>query len=110
MPTAYAQLCAPYCLRQYGLCATLLPPVVAIRSAKSPYCLQQYGLCATLLPPVVAIRSAKSPYVARQGSIRALATLLPPCGGNTLRHAGYVLTALRAYARRFVLPRPNHCP
>ena len=34
------------------------------------------------------------------GSIRALATLLPPpCGGNTLRHAGYVLTALRAYAR-----------
>ena len=34
------------------------------------------------------------------GAIRALATLLPPCGGNTLRHAGYVLTALRAYARR----------
>ena len=48
------------------------------------------------------------------GSIRALATLLPRGGGNTLRRSGYVLGPggpLRAYAYAFVRvlggPRPQ---
>ena len=51
----------------------------------SPYWLKPIRALATLLPPNGGQYAPLPPYFALRGSIRALATLLPPTGGNTLR-------------------------
>ncbi len=84
--------CRPISLRSIRALATLLPRVGGNTLRRSGYVL---GLCPCAHTPTqpallpLAIRAPHRPISLR--SIRALATLLPRVGGNTLRRSGYVL-------------------
>ena len=95
--------CRPISLRSIRALATLLPlagqcapplrlcaramPLRAYAYATRPYCRCQYGL---LSPYFAALNTGFCRPISLR-SIRALATLLPPLGGNALRRSGYVL-------------------
>ena len=98
--------CRPISLRSIRALATLLPPLggnalrrsgyvlaapplARIRLRNPPYCRCQYGL---LSPYFAALNTGFCRPISLR-SIRALATLLPPLGGNALRRSGYVLAA-----------------
>ena len=70
------------------LCARAMP-LRAYAYATRPYCRWQYGL---LSPYFAALNTGFCRPISLR-SIRALATLLPPLGGNALRRSGYVLAA-----------------
>ena len=91
---------------QYGLLLRYCPHSGAMRSAATamcsplrrlrayayatrPYCRWQYGLPS---PYFAALNTGFCRPISLR-SIRALATLLPPLGGNALRRYGYVLAA-----------------
>ena len=76
------------CAPPLRLCARAMP-LRAYASATRPYCRCQYGL---LSPYFAALNTGFCRPISLR-SIRALATLLPPLGGNALRRYGYVLAA-----------------
>ena len=123
---------APYCRCQYGLlspyfaalntgsCYAIAPtrgqcapplrlcaramPLRAYAYATRPYCRWQYGLPS---PYFAALNTGFCRPISLR-SIRALATLLPPLGGNALRRSGYVLAA--PPLARIRLRNPPYCP
>ena len=113
--------CRPISLRSIRALATLLPPLGGNALRRSGYVL---GLCPCAHTPTQPARIAvantgpPSPYFAALNtgfcrpislrSIRALATLLPPLGGNALRRSGYVLAA--PPLARIRLRNPPYCP
>ncbi len=80
----------------------LLP--LAIRALVALFRCAQYGL----LSPYFATLNTGSCRPISLRSIRALATLLPRVGGNTLRRSGYVLPAPRL--ARIRLRNSPYCP
>ena len=75
--------------QKHYLPKTFFSPKNTLQSSKAPYCRWQYGL----LSPYFAALNTGSCRPISLRSIRALATLLPPLGGNALRRSGYVLAA-----------------
>ena len=75
--------------QKHYLPKTFFSPKNTLQSSKAPYCRCQYGL---LSPYFAALNTGFCRPISLR-SIRALATLLPPLGGNALRRSGYVLAA-----------------
>ena len=73
--------------QKHYLPKTFFSPKNTLQSSKAPYCRCQYGL---LSPYFAALNTGFCRPISLR-SIRALATLLPPLGGNALRRSGYVL-------------------
>ena len=73
--------------QKHYLPKTFFSPKNTLQSSKAPYCRWQYGL---LSPYFAALNTGFCRPISLR-SIRALATLLPPLGGNALRRSGYVL-------------------
>ena len=91
------------CAPPLRLCARAMP-LRAYAYATRPYCRCQYGL---LSPYFAALNTGFCRPISLR-SIRALATLLPPLGGNALRRYGYVLAA--PPLARIRLRNPPYCP